>query len=124
MQRMGEEKDVPSFVRDAANMRTAQAVVLLGTRINRLGIPSCGFCGFKDCEENRKNNGVCVFNTGDLGIAVGSAVGIAADNRVDNRIFFSAGRAAVNLKLLGQDIKIAYGIPLSVGGKNPFFDRK
>jgi uncharacterized ferredoxin-like protein len=37
---------------------------------------------------------------------------------------FSVGRAAVELGLLGPDVKIAMGIPLSVTGKNPFFDRK
>jgi uncharacterized ferredoxin-like protein len=37
---------------------------------------------------------------------------------------YSIGRAAINLKLLGNDVIIAYGIPLSISGKNPFFDRK
>jgi len=37
---------------------------------------------------------------------------------------YSVGRAVVNIKLLGEDIKIAYGIPLSISGKNPFFDRR
>lgn len=124
MQRVGEETGTGFFVRDAANLRAAGAVVLLGTRIQTLGIPNCGFCGFKDCEENRKNNGICVFNTGDLGIAVGSAVSVAADHRVDCRVFFSAGRAALNLKTMGDEVRIAWGIPLSIGGKNPFFDRK
>jgi uncharacterized ferredoxin-like protein len=124
MQRIGEETGVAFFIRDANCLRAAGALVLLGTRIKTLGIPNCGFCGFKDCAENEKNNGICAFNTGDLGIAIGSAVSVAADSRVDNRVFFSAGRAALNLKTLGPEVGIAYGIPLSVGGKNIFFDRK
>jgi uncharacterized ferredoxin-like protein len=36
---------------------------------------------------------------------------------------YTVGRAITNLKLLGEDVKIALGIPLSVTGKNPFFDR-
>jgi uncharacterized ferredoxin-like protein len=124
MQRVGEETGTGFFVRDAANLRAAGALVLLGTRVQTMGLPNCGFCGFKDCEENRKNHGICTFNTGDLGIAVGSAVSVAADHRVDCRVFFSAGRAALNLKTLGEEVKIAWGIPLSVSGKNPFFDRK
>ncbi|MCK5006943.1 MAG: DUF2148 domain-containing protein [Spirochaetia bacterium] len=124
MQRVGEETGVAFFVRDAENVRSAGALVLLGTKINALGVPNCDFCGFKDCAENEKNKGICAFNTGDLGIALGSAVSVAADNRVDNRVFFSAGRAAVNLKILGPEVKIAYGIPLSVSGKSIFFDRK
>ncbi len=63
-------------------------------------------------------------NTGDLGIAVGSAASVAMDERVDNRIMHSVGKAAVDLKLLGEDVKIAYGIPLYIGSKNVFFDRK
>ena len=89
-----------------------------------MGLPNCGFCGYKDCEENLKDKGICAFNTGDLGIAIGSAAAVAADHRVDNRVMFTAGRAALNLNLLGEEVKIAYGIPLSVGSKSPFFDRK
>jgi uncharacterized ferredoxin-like protein len=124
MQRIGEASDTAFFIRDAENVRRAGAVVLLGTRIRTLGIPACGFCGYQDCADNEEHHGICAFNTGDLGIAVGSAVSMAADRRVDNRVFFSAGRAAVNLKLLGEEVRIAYGIPLSVGPKSPFFDRK
>jgi len=43
---------------------------------------------------------------------------------VDNRIMHSVGKAAVDLKLLSEDVKIAYGIPLYIGSKNVFFDRK
>jgi len=124
MQKIGEVENVPFFIRDAECMRKSQAVVLLGTKIETLGVKPCGFCGFKDCESNRKANGICAFNTGDLGIALGSAVSVATDHRVDTRIFFSAGLAALNLNLLGEEVKIAYGIPLSVSGKSPFFDRK
>ena len=124
MQRIGESSGAHFFIRDAENMRRCGAVVLIGTRVRTLGIKACGFCGFKDCEDNEKYHGICAFNTGDLGIALGSAVSAAADRRIDNRVFFSAGRAAVNLRLLGEEVRIAYGIPLSVGPKSPFFDRK
>ena len=61
---------------------------------------------------------------GDLGIAIGSAVSVAAAHHVDNRVMFSAGKAALNLKLFDDSqVCIAYGIPLSVSGKSPFFDR-
>ena len=124
MQRIGEETGVAFFVRDANCLRSAGVLVLIGTKIKTQGVSNCGFCGFKDCAENEKNNGICAFNIGDLGIALGSAVSVAADNRVDNRIFFTAGRAALNLNTLGPEVKIAYGIPLSVSGKSIFFDRK
>jgi glycerol-3-phosphate dehydrogenase subunit C len=39
----------------------------------------------------------CAFNSHDLGIAVGSAVSIAADFHADNRVMYSLGKAAVEL---------------------------
>ncbi|MBU0489639.1 MAG: ferredoxin domain-containing protein [Bacteroidetes bacterium] len=62
-------------------------------------------------------------NIGDMGIAIGSAAAMASHYHLDNRIMFSVGRAVVALKLLGEDVTIAYGLPLAVGSKNPFFDR-
>lgn len=123
MRQIGDEGDIPFFLRDADNVAAVPLLVLIGTRKEPLRIPACGFCGFKDCEELLRAGGCCSFNAGDLGIAVGSAVSIAADLRTDNRIMFSAGRAAVDLGLIGTDVQIAYGIPLSVTGKSPFFDR-
>jgi uncharacterized ferredoxin-like protein len=46
------------------------------------------------------------------------------DHRIDNRIMYSVGKAALDLGLLGKEAVVAYGIPLSATGKNPFFDRK
>ena len=59
-----------------------------------------------------------------VGIAIGSAAAAAADARVDNRVMFSVGRAARSLGLLGASVTLVLGIPLSVSGKSPFFDRK
>jgi uncharacterized ferredoxin-like protein len=33
-------------------------------------------------------------------------------------------RAVVNSEVLGEDMEIAYEIPLSISGRNPFFDRR
>ncbi len=113
------------FVRDADNILQSELVVLIGTKIEPVGLPHCGLCGFKDCDEKRKHPDVpCSFNTSDLGTATGSAVAVAADARVDNRIMFTAGLAARELNLLGDEVKIIWGIPLSCTGKNIFFDRK
>lgn len=113
------------FERDAENILTAPAMLLLGTKIKSVGLSPCGMCGFKNCaEKNEHPNQPCAFNTGDLGIAIGSAVSVAMDNRVDNRIMYTVGQAAIKMGILGEDVKIIYGIPLSVSSKNPFFDRK
>jgi uncharacterized ferredoxin-like protein len=36
---------------------------------------------------------------------------------------FSIGKAALNIGIFEEEVKIAYGIPLSISGKSPFFDR-
>ncbi|ADL11951.1 ferredoxin domain-containing protein [Acetohalobium arabaticum] len=124
MKGLADESGAGFFKRDAENIAEADAVVLLGTETGAIGVPACGYCGFEDCSaQSQSENGVCAFNTGDLGIAVGSAVSKAADLRIDNRIMFTAGKAAVRLDLLGEDVEIAYGIALNAAGKNPFFDR-
>ncbi|MBI5573663.1 MAG: ferredoxin [Elusimicrobia bacterium] len=112
-----------TFLRDAECVKKATALILIGTKISTIGL-DCGFCGFENCKKCEQMKGVCVYNSGDLGIAVGSAVSIAADNRVDNRIMYTAGYTAVKNKLIDKDVKIAFGIPLSASGKNIFFERK
>ncbi|MDD4179322.1 MAG: ferredoxin domain-containing protein, partial [Candidatus Margulisbacteria bacterium] len=89
-----------------------------------MGLRYCSFCGQPDCAAAEKAGVICAYNSGDLGIAIGSAVSVAMDRRVDNRVMYSVGKAAIELKLLGEEVVIAYGIPLSASAKNPFFDRK
>ncbi len=123
---IGEKQDNPIFTRDAANvLNSAEAVVLIGTKIASLGLKYCALCGFPNCASKDKEPDIpCAFNTGDLGIAIGSAVSVAMDSRIDNRIMYTIGLAAREMELLGKDYKIVYGIPLSASSKNPFFDRK
>jgi uncharacterized ferredoxin-like protein len=125
MTRIGNRPDgTTSFLRDAENIRKAQAVVLLGTRIQSQGVKLCGRCGFRNCDEKDEHPGFpCTFNVGDLGIAVGSAVSVAMDHRVDNRVMYTIGQAVLEMKLLGEDVMLAFGIPLSISAKSPFFDR-
>lgn len=42
----------------------------------------------------------------------------------DNKVMYTVGLAVAEIGLLGKDVKIVYGIPLSCTAKNPFFDRK
>jgi len=115
----------PFFIRDADNILASPVMLLLGSKISAMGVNPCGMCGFKNCDEKNKHpDHPCAFNTGDLGIAIGSAVSVAMNHRVDNRIMYTVGQAVLEMGILGKDVKIAYGIPLSVSSKNPFFDRK
>jgi uncharacterized ferredoxin-like protein len=125
MKEIGEKQGQSFFIRDAENLSGTEVVFLIGSRIRPLNLKVCGMCGFGNCETKDAHPLVpCAFNTGDLGIAIGSAVSVAADHRVDNRIMYTIGQAALELELFDQAIKIIYGIPLSATSKNPFFDRK
>lgn len=125
LHKMGNETNTSFYHRDGDNILSAEAILLIGTRIETLGLNEiCQLCGFENCSEKEKHpNTPCVFNTGDLNLAIGSAVSLAADMRVDNRIMFSVGKAAQALNLFNENVKIVYGIPISVSSKNPFFDR-
>lgn len=125
MERLGEAFDAAFFIRDAGNVRAAQVLVLIGAETGYRGLGDmCGFCNFKNCAECSKANATCVYDGVDLGIALGSACAAAADHRVDTRVLFSAGRAAVSKGLMGEKVHQIYGLPISVSGKSPFFDRK
>jgi uncharacterized ferredoxin-like protein len=93
-------------IRDSKNVRDSEAVVLLGVEF---GNPTEDWINFKA-------------KLIDLGIALGSAVKVASELNVDNRIMHSAGDAAMKMGLLRADEIL--GIPLSIKGKNIFFDRK
>jgi len=120
----GKKYKMPFFLRDSENILNSPAIVLIGSYIKSQGLKKCGMCGFKDCSTKNKHKDIpCVFNSNDLGIALGSAVSVASQHHIDNRIMFSIGQSAIYLGLLGKNVKFAFGIPLSATSKNPFFDR-
>jgi uncharacterized ferredoxin-like protein len=135
MEKKSEEKSIglPIFKRDASNVRNAAVVLLVGVKRDpkKIELPfNCGACGYPSCAALVVSGGregedftgpTCVFQAIDLGIALGSAVKLAAELSIDNRIMYTVGAAAKGLDLLDSDIII--GIPLSATGKNPFFDR-
>ena len=125
LERLSEPLGYKFFLRDAKNVRAAGALVLLGAREGQRGLNAgCRHCHFEDCADCAEKGGVCVYDPMDLGIAIGSAVSVAADCRVDNRVLFSAGRAAMSLNLLGEDVHMVMAVALAAAGKSPFFDRK
>jgi uncharacterized ferredoxin-like protein len=124
MRKLGTQWKRSGFARDAANLEKSIAIVFIGTKLERISLgQACGFCGFPDCEANKAAGAICAYNPGDLGIAVGSAAAVAADHRVDTRVMYSAGKAALSLGLFPPEVKIAFGIPVSISGKSPYFDR-
>ena len=123
MKRIAQSEDRPSFARDAGNILASPVIVVIGVQSNPASL-DCGFCGNATCAALKGNDGVCSFNSMDLGIAACSAAGIAAAFHIDTRLMFSIGKASLALNLFGEGVRQALGIPLSVTGKSPFFDRK
>jgi uncharacterized ferredoxin-like protein len=135
MEKKVKEKstELPTFKRDADSIRKSAAVLLIGVSRDpkRVELPlNCGACGYKNCKDllaagNREGEDftgpVCIFQAIDLGIALGSAVKLAGELNIDNRIMYTVGAAAKKLNLLDSDLTI--GIPLSATGKNLYFDR-
>jgi uncharacterized ferredoxin-like protein len=123
MRELAKSENRPTFERDANCVDLSSVVLLIGVQSNPAGL-NCDYCGHGTCSQIENAGGVCSFNSIDLGIAASSAVSAAADSRVDTRIMFSVGRAGADMNLFGMPVSMALGIPLSISGKSPFFDRK
>jgi uncharacterized ferredoxin-like protein len=123
MKELSEAKNRPSMARDADSIALSPVIIAIGVRSSPAGL-DCGFCGYGTCAELGRTGGICAYNSIDLGIASASAVSAAARFNVDNRLMYSIGKACLDLGLFGDGVKQALAIPLSLSGKNPFFDRK
>jgi uncharacterized ferredoxin-like protein len=123
MKETAQKEQWPFMARDADNIAAAPAIVVIGVVANPAKL-NCGYCGHSRCDDLVAAGSRCSFNSIDLGIAIGSAAALANEFHIDNRVMYSIGCACLALNLLGQEVKQALGIPLSVTGKNPFFDRK
>jgi len=132
MDRIGKERGLPSFARDAQNVRDSAAVVLIGVDGSKSFGLDCGACGHATCtsfNQAERKKGLdfagptCLYKSLDAGIALGSAAKIAADLNVDNRIMYRIGTAAMRLKMMEKSTAVM-GIPVSAKGKSIYFDRK
>jgi uncharacterized ferredoxin-like protein len=92
--------------RNAKNVRDSGALVLLGVE-------------FRNLPEEWINLKAKLI---DLVIAVGSAVKVAGELNMDNRIMHSDDEAAKKIGLLKADEIL--GTPLTVKGEKNFFDHK
>jgi uncharacterized ferredoxin-like protein len=123
------------FPRDARNVRGSAAVLLIGVKGTMPKKPekplNCGACGYSSCAEfiqaRKGKRGedfigpLCAFQSIDLGIALGVAAKVAAELNIDNRLMYTIGAGAMEMKILDADMIV--GLPLSVAAKNIFFDR-
>jgi len=134
MTRFGQDHAQPFFIRDAENIAASEACLIIGIRGQEVLGLNCQGCGYQSCDDMEAasrstlvegspfSGPNCVIKMADLGIAVGSAVKTASLLNLDNRVMYTAGVAARSLGWV-EGCSVAYGIPVSVTGKNIFFDR-
>jgi len=127
MIRFGERTGKRNFDRDGHNVVDSPVVVLIGIKDAKPVGLNCSACGAEKCIKPNTFAGEfqgpqCAFRLLDMGIALGSAVKTAGLLNVDNRIMYRAGVVAREMGLIDADYVM--GIPLSVSGKNIYFDRK
>ena len=124
----GERTGKRNFDRDGKNVAASDCVVLIGLKNAQPLKLDCAACGAENCAsllvnstEGEFRGPQCAFRVLDMGIALGSAVKLAAMLNVDNRIMYRAGVVAREMGLIDADYVM--GIPLSATGKSIYFDR-
>lgn len=121
------------WLRDAANIESSEALLLVGLRAPATAGYDCGGCGHSTCREFENARKLaekamgysgphCVMRMMDIGVALASAAKTAGILNIDNRIQQRVGAAARSLGYIKAEV--AMGIPLSITGKNIYFDRK
>lgn len=121
------------WLRDASNIENSQALLLVGVNKTVTAGYDCGGCGYQSCDEFAKNRKLqekkmgytgphCIMRMMDIGVALSSAAKTASMLNVDNRVQQRVGAAARELNYIKAEVVM--GIPVSITGKNIYFDRK
>ena len=121
------------WLRDASNIENSQALLLVGLSKPVTAGYDCGGCGYQSCDEFSKNRQMkgkkmgytgphCTMRMMDIGVALSSAAKTAGMLNVDNRIQQRVGATARELGYIKAEVVM--GIPVSISGKNIYFDRK
>jgi uncharacterized ferredoxin-like protein len=123
----GKKYKNPLFIRDGNSVLRSDAIILIGIKDADTAGLNCGACGFEKCSDlqpfdhGQFKGPSCLIRVLDMGIAIGSAVKTASIHNIDNRIMYRAGMIARKLNQIDADYVM--GIPISITGKNIYFDR-
>lgn len=124
------------FKRDAAILRDADAVLLV-TSLRSLKDPSdinCNMCGKMVCEYLRDEaklpaepevaytGCLCLFRANNIAYAIDGMMAGARNLLVDHGVYWSAGAAAMRMKILPRDTGFALAMGISITEKSPFRD--
>ncbi len=131
-----ENKGWKLFLRDAAMLRDADALMLV-TSLRSKTDPAdinCNMCGKLTCENLRKEEKLtpepglaytgplCIFRANNIAYAVDGIVSLARNMGIDYGVFWSAGAAGMRMKILPQNTGFALAVAISVTEKSPFRD--
>ena len=125
---IGNERNRPSFIRDAGNVLQAECIVAIGTRYHSLGL-NCGHCGFATCveRENFSPNSCdtteseaahyCSPKLGELSLATEGSVNSQFQvpcslNSID--VGIAVGSACATAADLRLDTRVMYSIGVAV----------
>jgi uncharacterized ferredoxin-like protein len=124
------------FKRDAAILRDADAVLIV-TSLRCLTDPgdfNCNLCGKLTCEYQREaeklpdepgiafKGPLCIFRANNVGYAVDSMVALARNLGIDYGVYWSAGAAAMRLRIVPKVTGFALAVAISATEKSPFRD--
>ncbi len=137
VEEMANESDAWKFFRrDAAMLRDADAVLVI-TSLRCLTDPAdinCNMCGKLTCEYYRQSEllpagpGVaytgplCVFRANNMAYAIDGIISMARNMGIDYGVFWSAGAAAMRMKIVPKDTGFCVAIGISITEKSPFRD--
>ncbi len=137
MERMAEvKKSWAFFLRDAAMLRDADAV-LVATSLRCVSDPAdinCNMCGKLVCEYFREaermpedpgvayNGPLCIFRATNIAYAIDGMASQARNLGIDHGVYWSAGAAAMRMRILPQKTGFAIALAISVTEKSPFRD--
>ncbi len=122
MVEISEHSGFSFYKRDSITCENIDTIILVCAK-NFYHNYNCGYCGYNTCEQCKKSSAYCALTITDCGIALGSLVKLASILGIDNRIMLSIGKAAIELGIV-KDVFTAFGVPLYIGSKSIFFDRK
>jgi uncharacterized ferredoxin-like protein len=137
MERMADIKNSWNFYkRDAAMLRDAD-VVLLTTSLRCVEDPAdinCNLCGKLTCEYLKAEEKLpadpdvayrgplCVFRANNIAYAVDGMISQARNLGIDHGVYWSAGAAAMRMRILPRNTGFALAVAISITEKSPFRD--
>ena len=137
MEKMADiKKSWNFFKRDAAMLRDADAV-LLTTSLRCVEDPAdinCNLCGKLTCEYLKAEEKLpadpdvafrgplCIFRANNIAYAVDGMTSQARNLGIDHGVYWSAGAAAMRMKILPKNTGFALAVAISITEKSPFRD--